>query len=107
MVLLYVQAINHTILSLDELKTHRLGCPETFGARCATNSNPYLKSSWCKEGGNTVTLMLLKLNMHANIPKSRTVANVGERKKHAHKLISTLPDIDGMLRCTAVMTSDD
>ena len=96
----YVQAIKLMIQSMDELETHQLRCPEARRSRCAKNSSLLLKSEWCKtitEGGNTVTALRLKLNIHANIPKLQTKANLMEWKKHIRIFISPAPDTTGMM----------
>lgn len=53
-----------------------------------------------------LALLVLKLNMHLSLPKLWKVSNLREwnLKKHTHKLISPLPDIDGMVRLRLMAT---
>ena len=98
---------------MEELKTHQwisFQCPDKISAQSAEKINQYLKSAWCKiitEGRNTVTALMLKLNMHAWSPKLQSVANLREWKKHAHefKLIPLLSDVDGIMLHTTTAQS--
>ena len=62
----------------------------------------YLKSGrWeITSAGNTVPMLLIP-KPNTQPPELRTVVDLRERNKNTRKLTSPLPDIDGMLRCTA------
>ena len=100
-----LRAINHTIPLIDETKTYSwrpLRCPEAFRAQWAEKRDAYVKSGRWKitSAGNTVPMLLIP-KPGTNPPQLRTVVDLHECNKNTHKLSSPLPDMDGMLRCTA------
>ena len=99
-----LRAINHMIPLINKFKVypwHPSWHPEAFRAQWAEMWDAYVKSGRWKitSAGNTVPMLLIP-KPGTNPPQLRTVVNLCERNKKTVKCTS-LPDMDGMLRCTA------
>ena len=95
--------INHTIPLIDETKTYQWRasrCPEIFRGQWAEKRDAYLKSSRWKvtTTRNTVPMLLIpKPHKPKDAQELHTVIDLRERNKNTIKMLSPLPDIEGVL----------
>ena len=98
------RAINHSIPLIDENKVYPWRpsrCPEVFRTQWNEKRDAYLKSGRWKvtTARNTVPMLLIpKPHKPKNAPELRTVIDLRERNKNTVKMLSPLPDIEGVLR---------
>ena len=96
---------NHTILLINEAKIyswHPSRCPEAFQMQWAEKCDAYIKSECWKitSVGNAVPMLSIP-KPGTNPPLLWTVVDLQEQNKNMLKLMSPLPDMEGMLRHTA------
>jgi hypothetical protein len=92
--------INHTIPLIDEGKIYLWRpsrCPEPLRPQWADKRQSYLASGhWqVTSAGNTVPMLFIR---KPGLDRLHTVVDLHERNKNTWKLISPLPDMDGILR---------
>jgi hypothetical protein len=101
------RAINHSIPLIDEDKVYPWRpsrCPEVFRSQWNEKRDAYIKSGRWKmtTARNTCPMLLIpKPHKPKNAPELHTVCDLRERNKNTVKLLSPLPDIDGVLRRVA------
>ena len=98
--------INHTIPLIDKKKKYSWRpskCPEAFHGQGVEKRDAYLKMGrWeVTSAGNTVPMLLIPKPHTSNPVQLWTVVDLQERNKNTQKMISPLPDMEGMLRRTA------
>lgn len=98
------QAINHSILLIDETKIypwHPSHCPEVLRPLWVEKKSTYLKSGWWEMTTARNTCPMLLLPKPGNPPWLHVVVDLHECNKNTWKLSSPMPDMDSILRCVA------
>jgi hypothetical protein len=96
-------AINHQIPLIDESKIypwHPSRCPEAMHGQWTDKCDSYIKSGRWQviSSGNTISMLLIwKPRTEGEAPHLHTVVNLHARNANIHKLLSPLPEIDGIL----------
>ena len=97
--------INHTIPLIDEVKTYQWWpsrCPEMFREQWFEKRDAYIKTGQWKvtSARNTVPMLLIP-KTGTKPPQLKTVVVLREQNSNMRKLMSPLPDMEGMLRRVA------
>ena len=102
-----LQIINHSIPLIDENKIypwHPSRCPKALRSQWVEKKNAYLKTGrWeITNASNTIPMLLvIKPRKPGDPPLLRTVYDLHARNDNTHKMMSPLPDPEGILRRAA------